>query len=327
MLRAALRLSVTAALAGLAVTSTFAQSVISAKSGLIHYIEGDVNVDGTPVSDRLGNFSEIKKGGQMSTELGRAEVLLTPGIFLRASENTTVKMMENRLSDTRVELLSGEAMVESETPMKDNQVTILYKDYAVTVNKHGLYGFETNPAQLKVYSGEAQVSFNGGPLVTVHDGRLMPFSPALATERFDNKEGDSLYRWSKRRSEYLSIANVSAAKAAQNSGYGSSLVSPYGNWFYNSFYNMFTYLPYRGTLYSPFGFAYFSPFTVNSFYAPGYYYTGYGSGGGGSFYSRGSSVAAATSAAASRLSGALPASGSLGSSIGRGSAAPSGGHR
>jgi len=172
MLRAALRLSVTAALAGLAVTSTFAQSVISAKSGLIHYIEGDVNVDGTPVSDRLGNFSEIKKGGQMSTELGRAEVLLTPGIFLRASENTTVKMMENRLSDTRVELLSGEAMVESETPMKDNQVTILYKDYAVTVNKHGLYGFETNPAQLKVYSGEAQVSFNGGPLVTVHDGRL-----------------------------------------------------------------------------------------------------------------------------------------------------------
>jgi len=260
--------------------SMFAQNVISAKSGLVHYIEGDVSVDGKPVSDKPGVFADIKKGGELATTLGRAEVLLTPGVFLRVAENSNVVMRDNSLADTKVELVSGNAMVESDTPMKDNKVTVLYKDYAVTFQKYGLYGFQSQPAQLRVYKGEAEVTA-GGQTVVVHEGHQMAFTAALAQEKFDVKSGDSLYRWSKLRSEYISVANVSAAKSAGSygSGFGTSGFTGMGlgNWYYNSFYGMYTYLPYAGTYFSPFGYGYYSPGTVGQFYNNYYYY---GGGGG-----------------------------------------------
>lgn len=270
-------LCVSAALA-VSASAAMAQNVISAKSGLVHYIEGDVTVDGTPVSDKVGTFAELKKDRDLNTTAGRAEVLLTPGVFLRVAEQSSIRMLNTALADTRVELLSGNSMLEADTPMKDNLVTIVYKDYETTFVKHGVYEFQTNPAQLKVYSGEAMVSA-GGQTVTVHEGHLLAFTAALAQERFDNKNGDSLYRWSKVRSEYISVANVSAAKSA-GSGYGNGyLSSPLGgagNWVFNSFYGMYTYLPYGGTSYSPFGYPYFSPSSVYQAY--NYYPSGGGSG-------------------------------------------------
>lgn len=268
--------SLSAAVA-LCVASAPAQNVISAKSGLVHYIEGDVAVNGTPVADKAGTFADVKKDQQLNTTLGRAEVLLTPGVFLRVAEQSSVKMLNTNLSDTRVEFLSGNAMVESDTPMKDNLVTVIYKDYATTFPKHGLYEFQANPPQLRVYSGEAVVTA-GGQTVTVHEGKLLTFTAALAQERFDPKMGDSLYRWSKVRSEYISVANVSAANSAGASGYGNGflqngfgnglLQNGFGNWFYNPYYGMYTYLPFAGTSYSPFGFAYYSPYTVYQAYQP-----------------------------------------------------------
>ena len=52
----------------------------------------------------------------LSTGQGRAEILLTPGVFLRVGENTSIKMLDNRLLSTRVEFLSGSAIVESDDP-------------------------------------------------------------------------------------------------------------------------------------------------------------------------------------------------------------------
>ena len=249
--------------------ASFAQDVLAAKSGLVHYIEGEVSVDGKALSDRAGAFAAVPKDGEISTDLGRAELLLTPGVLLRVAEHSSVRMLNPSLADTRLLLQSGDVMIESDTPMKDNNVTMVFKDYAVTLKKPGLYGFSSDPAQLKVFSGEAEVLANG-QTVTVREGRLLPFGAALAQEKFNSKEGDSLYRWSKRRSEYLSIANLSAAKQAQNSNLSSS------GWFYNSFYGLYTYLPFRGTFYSPFGYTYFSPrsyydyYYNNPSYNPGY---------------------------------------------------------
>ena len=209
------------AVLALSAASALAQNVISAKSGLVHYIEGDVTVDGTAVSDKMGTFAELKKDRELNTDAGRAEVLLTPGVFLRVGEQSSIRMLNTALADTRVEILSGNSMLEADTPMKDNLVTIVYKGYETTFLKHGLYEFQTSPAQLKVYSGEASVSA-GGQTVTVHEGHVLAFTAALAQEHFDNKNGDSLYRWSKVRSEYISVANVSAAKSA-GSGYGAAI--------------------------------------------------------------------------------------------------------
>ncbi|MBI2679973.1 MAG: hypothetical protein HYX25_03070 [Candidatus Solibacter usitatus] len=274
-----------ALLLGLSSFAAFAQSVISAKSGLIHYVEGKVLLAGEPVESHLGSFPDIKENAQLRTEQGRAEVLLTPGVVLRIGESSAIRMVTNRLIDTRLEFLSGSAVVEAADLPKDNGVSIVYNDYAVRLMKKGIYRFDSEPAQLRVYDGEAQVQADG-KIVSVTDGRMMAFSGEMAVNKFDTKDGDALYRWAKRRAEYFAVANVSAARSVSQSG--SSFAS--SGWVYNPYFSMFTYVPLNGMFYSPFGFAYWSPFTVYR----AYYY-------GPMAFSRGQSTMPATSTAPGRV--------------------------
>src|SRR4051794_40473616 len=100
------------AIAVVAATSAFGQSVISAHSGVIHLAEGQVKLDGNEVRQKFGEFGDVKTGQTLATQDGRAEVLLTPGVFLRVNENSSFKMAQNKLVDTRIEILSGVAMVQ-----------------------------------------------------------------------------------------------------------------------------------------------------------------------------------------------------------------------
>jgi hypothetical protein len=254
-----------------------AQSVISAHSGVLHVSEGAVLLDGKEVNQKFGTFPDIKENAKLTTESGRAEILLTPGVFLRIGDDSGIRMVTNRLIDTRVELLSGKAIIESDSPMKDTAVTIVYKDYQVRVRKASVFEIETNPEQIKVYHGEAEVEANGETTV-VRAGRLLPFGRAMVTEKFNVKEGDELAKWSMRRSQDVSVANVSAAKSLHDSG-GS--FGPNGGWFYNSFYSMYTYIPGNGVYWNPYGYGFFSPYTVYNLYYPGNYGGGgYGGGNG-----------------------------------------------
>jgi hypothetical protein len=254
-----------AVVAGLGSFAASAQSVISAKSGLIHYVEGRALLGDQLVEPLAGNFPEVKENAQLRTEDGRAEVLLTPGVVLRVGESSAIRMITNRLIDTRVEFLSGTALVEASDLLKDNSVTMVYQDYTVRLLKKGLYRFDSEPAQLRVYDGQAQVE-SGGKTVAVDEGRMLPFNGDMAVTKFDTKDGDSLYRWAKRRSEYLAMANVSAARSVSNS-MGSFQGS--SGWVWNPYYSMFTFVPMSGMYYSPFGYAYWSPYTV---YRAFYYY-------------------------------------------------------
>ena len=94
-----------AGIAALFVFAGFAsgQSVISARSGLVHYVEGQVTIDDKAVDVKYSQFPEVKENQVLKTEDGRAEVLLNPGVFLRVAENSSFRMVSNRLTDTRVE--------------------------------------------------------------------------------------------------------------------------------------------------------------------------------------------------------------------------------
>src|ERR1700722_13387550 len=91
----------------------YPQSVISTHSGLIHFFEGAVYLGDARLESHPGKFSSVPQGGQLRTEDGRAEVLLTPDVFLRLGQHTAIRMVANDLADTQVELLSGSAIVES----------------------------------------------------------------------------------------------------------------------------------------------------------------------------------------------------------------------
>jgi len=330
------RISRVASLIGsVAVTAALcsAQSITSAHSGTVHYFEGDVSVDGAPVQAKTGRFTEIKEQGVLRTGLGRAEILLTPGVFLRVGENSAIKLLDNRLVSTRVDLMSGSFAIESDDPqmsLKDSPVTLTYKDYDIRVVKFGLVEISTDPALLKVYKGEALVQ-TADSNARVKEGHELPFSAALLTEKFNDKVGDDLYLWSRDRSQSLSAASMASARSVNTGlnggGYGylsSGLgVGPgawNGGWYFNPYLGMYTFLSGGDMFLNAFGYGFFSPYTIYNYYSPSTYW--YGGGGprgattiGRTLYgstnpARGTVPLATLRGGASSNTGGLPALGS-----------------
>ena len=153
-------LRVVVMLAGLA-GFAFGQSMISAKSGLIHYVEGRVLLDGKPAEVKFGVFPHMRDSSELRTEEGRAEVLLTPGAFLRVRENSSFRLVSSQLADTRLELMSGSVLLECAELLRDNAVTLTYKDATIALRKNGVYRLNAEPAEVRVYDGEALVEQGG----------------------------------------------------------------------------------------------------------------------------------------------------------------------
>ncbi len=261
--------------------SANAQYVISAHSGVVQYVEGAAFLNDNPVEPRAGQFPDVKNNQVFRTEQGKAEILLTPGVFLRLGEDSSVRMVSNQLSDTSVEVLGGSAMVECDDLAKDNAIALLYKGNSILLVKHGLYRVDAVPGLLKVYDGEAIVKGESGQL-TLHKGKQTLLNGALMAENFDTKADDELYRWSDRRSGYLAKANVSSATSLSSgyTGYGGyGYGSMWSGWQFNPMFGLYTFVPLDGYLFSPFGYGFWSPYTV--WQAPVYYYGGGGGGASG----------------------------------------------
>jgi hypothetical protein len=246
----------------------WAQSVISAHSGVIHYIEGDVSVDGTPVHPKFAEFPDVKAGQLVSTAEGRAEILLTPGVFLRIAENSSVRMLSNALADTRLEVLSGSALVEVGELLEHNAITFETSSAHMELAKKGLFRIDASPASLRVYEGQARVSSGSESLIARKGHQIDLDSAKLADIRFETKDTDAFYRWSSRRAEYVAAANVISARVASNSDYSSSFTNNPGAWSWNPYFGMFTFLPSNGIYLSPFGSPFYSPATVWAAYIP-----------------------------------------------------------
>ena len=331
-------------------SSGWAQQVISAHSGVIHYVEGQVTLDGKPVQQKFAEFPDVKNGQTLAAEDGRAEVLLTPGVILRIAENSSFQMVSNSRSDTRFTVLTGSAIVEVGELLQSNAITVIYNDAHIELTKKGLFRIDSDPGKLRVYEGEARVTA-GSQTLLARKGREVLLGAVLDMNGFDVKDTDAFMRWASRRSEELAQANISSARSASNLGYtGSGYASGYGygsgygmgmgSWAYNPWYGMFTYMPYgNGMYYSPFGYPFYSPTNVG-YYVPSSY-TGSAfpvggsstsphyasSNGGGSMAPRGSYGAATPAASRGSNMGALGGGGSSGGSSGASSGASSGGSR
>jgi hypothetical protein len=245
-----------------------AQSVISAHSGVIHYVEGDVSIDGTPVHPKFAEFPDVKASQLVATAEGRAEILLTPGVFLRMAENSSVRMLSNSLADTRLEVVSGSALVEVGELLEHNAISFEASGAHMELAKKGLFRIDASPASLRVYEGQARVS-SGSENLMVRKGHQIDLGAAkLADTKFDTKETDAFYRWSSRRAEYVAAANVISARVTSNSSYGSGFTNNPGAWSWNPYFGMFTFLPSNGVYWSPFGSPFYSPAMVWAAYIP-----------------------------------------------------------
>jgi len=267
------------ALAALGVLSlpAVAQNVVSARAGLVNYTEGAVSLRDQPVKlTAKQTYAEMKDNDIVRTALGRAEVLLSPGVVMRMAEESAVRLVSGSLTDTQVAVLEGDVFIEASELYEGSRVRVRLGDREAELMKAGLYRFTADPAEARVYDGRLQVASGDLSKPTLaKKGNVVSMSDGLVARKFDTDQGDVFYRWASRRSAYIAMANVSAAKMLHDNGSGRGLYGSYGygssfrgGWIYNPYFGMFTYIPYGGMMTSPFGYRYYSPSTVYAVYAP-----------------------------------------------------------
>ncbi|PWU10654.1 MAG: hypothetical protein C5B51_03990 [Terriglobia bacterium] len=249
----------------------YAQQAISAQSGMVHFVEGTVYANGQPVVAKFGQFPAVREGQDVRTEDGRAEVLLTPGAFLRLADHSSVRMLSNRLTDTRLEVLKGSVMVECDELLKDNSLSVIYQDKTIRLEKHGLYRLDTEPARFRVYDGIARIQSDGLQQITLKRGKEAALEGLVLAQEFNTRSTDSMYLWSRQRSSTLAYASISAAQSLLDNRTSWTA----GGWLWSPLLDEFTFVPRSGYCYSPFGARFWSPVTLGYYYTPYYDYSGY----------------------------------------------------
>ena len=201
-------------------TQVDGQPVISAQAGLVHHTEGRVFLNERALPRQYGRFPQIRESEVFHTGRGRAEILLAPGVFLRLGQDTSIRMLSGRITDAKVELLSGEAVLETVELKGIERVTVALGEGSVSTSKRGLYRLEANPPGLRVLKGKALV-VSGNHRIEVKKGREVTLGGSLTAQRFDSRQADALDRWSDRRSRMLAWVNgVALLRTARLPAYG-----------------------------------------------------------------------------------------------------------
>jgi hypothetical protein len=243
-----------------------AQTVISTHSGIVYFFEGLVYLGDQVLQPHPGKFSSVPPGVELHTEEGRAEVLLTPGVFLRIGARSAIRMVANELSDTRVELLAGSALVDSAEPNSGTSVTLIYKNWSVRFLEPGVYRIDTDPPHLSILQGKAQVSAGTDQDVTVGRGMNLPFAPLLVPQPSTDWPRDALSTWAEGRQQSISADNAIAGNIQDPASLDAS----------DSSIDSFTYFPLLGLsslrtlLSSTYSSVDLSQPGFNSIYLPGY---------------------------------------------------------
>jgi uncharacterized membrane protein YgcG len=254
-----------------------AQDADPAHPGTINYVEGSVAIDRQVVTQQVIGSAALDPGQVLTTEHGRAEMLLTPGIFFRLDNNSAVTMVSTELTKTEVELNQGRALVEVDQIYKQNNVQVVINGKRTQLLKVGLYEFNAAKGNVLVFDGKAAVQEQGEKWEVVKGNHELALSDGtnLKPQDFNANAGkDDLYNWSSLRSNYLAQAGGGMSGNYENPG-----------WYWDPYaygYAFFGPNPY----WSPFGF-------YGGFYGRGYYGRGfYGRGSyGGSGFSGGHAFA------------------------------------
>lgn len=187
------------------------QSVVSTHSGLVYYFAGSVSIDGQQLEQKFARFPEIGDGHELRTVSGRAEVILTPGVVLRVDERSAIRMLSTKLSDTRVELLDGSAILEADEAAPSTSVTLFYKNWKLRIPEKGVCRIDARAEQVRVYKGEADVSTKDeGEGVSVAEGQSLPLAAVLVPEKSTDTGSDSFKNWAMDRSSMVSSDNATA---------------------------------------------------------------------------------------------------------------------
>ena len=256
------------------------QNVVSALAGGINSVEGDVSFksrDGQKDEWTLAvQGDQLKSGDRVKTGVdSRAEILLSPGSYLRLSANTEVALDDTSLDALRVRLVVGSAIVEAAQFDKTDRivVTVVTSKGQVAIAHRGVYRFNVDQSggeTVEVQKGKLAVAgreIGQGKTVAIDGGNI------AHTEKLSKNSEDWFDSWSEQRGKSLVAANASLqsptpmgpqmGSGPYNAAYGSAYfgpgISPFsggvfggfspwgygcgGSWYFDPFFGGFTYLP------------------------------------------------------------------------------------
>jgi hypothetical protein len=265
-----------------------ASNTNQAGPGTVNYVEGSVFLGGRPLYRRDVGRADLNSGEDLSTGTGKAELLLTPGVFLRLDSNSDVKMISPDLTNTQVEVVKGRAAVEVDQLFPQNNLEIVDGGVSTQLQKPGFYEFNATQPTALVFKGKAAVNEGDGRYREIKEHHEMTLAANVEAKsiNFDPRDAeDQFYNWSSLRSEYLAEANNQIApEYAGAEGF-------YPGWYWDPYMWDYTFIG-LGPYWSPFGFGFYPPWGWyggywggRGFYGHGYYGHGYYGGGfhGGGF--------------------------------------------
>jgi hypothetical protein len=248
----------------------------TAVPGTVNYVEGQASIGNESLDSKSVGTAELQSGQTLTTENGKAEILLTPGVYLRLGNGSSAQMIAPDLTNTQLQLDKGEAMVEVDQIHPENDIRIREDGVNTQILKTGFYDFDADHGQVRVFDGKASV-LEADKKITIKSGHELALNPnKLKPTGFDKKqyaENDDLYRWSSLRSDYLSEANVNTAQAYMVDGwYGPGWLG--AGWYWSPWFSAYTFVPGGGFFYNPFGWGFYSPLWVSAapWYDFGYYH-------------------------------------------------------
>ena len=252
------------------------QYVISAKAGGVNFVSGEVGVrrPGTSEWRTLTSSDDLQNGDVVNTGAnGRVEVLLSPGSYLRAIENSEFELSDNSLDSLRLQLTKGSAIVEAAGADGARMfLEVATPQTRIVIDRKGLYRINLlpdNSTELLVRKGQAVVGSDSSTAQKVKDGHRVTIrsSGELATAKFDRKDADAFDLWSEKRSETLTAASRKLSDRALASSYTSYRRSGFrgyrslsGLWIYDPYISGRTFLPFYYGWSSPYGRGYSTGF-------------------------------------------------------------------
>lgn len=262
--------------------------VVSAKAGVVNVIEGDVSSKPDKGDwAKLLAGDELREGALVKTGAkSQAEILLTPGCYLRLAENTQFILSSTSAIRFKIDILAGSAIVEAS--VIEGTLTVATPKTEFSIIREGLYRFNVasdGKAEAAVRKGK--VAF--GQAIVKEDKKGVFDNGTFAIAKYDKKEMDEFDLWSKDRAKTLIAANrrLSGRTLPRSAVFG--FVS--NVWIRDSACGCYTFLPFGTGFSSPYGGGY----AVCNPYWYSYRRNGYGWGNGGGRYNGGSASSGGSS--------------------------------
>ena len=209
----------------------------------------------------------IKAGGALRTTGNcRAELLLSPGTYLRVAENSEIEVMGTTYRGMRFRVVRGTVIIESASlNPRIHSLTLAAPSGNLHVQSRGLYRLDVLPGQkpaVSVYKGRVLWTGAGGRKTQLKSGRrwLLGNSSSSLEPRSSgldkNYRKDPVNFWSRLRARELVQVNAGLSLASRDSAYPGFGYQNKGGWVLSSKSQWFTYVPFDSSPRSPYGFHY-----------------------------------------------------------------------